>query len=90
VSGPSGNRYLNPDHLAQNLRRALDYPAEAPVRGPRARARIATHFINDRFARRISPLGTDLSKKFYYASVIVASPGERKNATEALYPSDDW
>jgi glycosyltransferase involved in cell wall biosynthesis len=61
VGGPSGARTLAPNDLAHCLRMAFTQPDEARRRGTAARARIAEHFTNDRFARGISALGHELT-----------------------------
>ncbi|GAA2835594.1 glycosyltransferase family 4 protein [Kitasatospora sp. CM 4170] len=61
VSGPSGDRTLDPADLAAALRRALERPEEARLRGGAAQRRIAEHFTNERFARGIAALGERLT-----------------------------
>lgn len=61
VSGPSGDRTLDPADLALALRSALIRPDEATARGERARSRIMANFTNERFAREMSALGKHLS-----------------------------
>lgn len=61
VSGQLGRRSVDPGDLAHALREALTHPQQAGRRGAAARARVAEHFTNARFARGVSAICHDLT-----------------------------
>jgi glycosyltransferase involved in cell wall biosynthesis len=79
VHGPSGNRQLDPDHLAQALRQALAAPEEAARRGRAAQARIAARFTNSRFAEGLSRLAGSLLAETAHAGFGAPAPEHQRH-----------